>query len=1028
MTTKDFTRKLSAILSADVAGYSRLMGEDEAATVEAITAYREIMAGLITQHRGRVIDSPGDNILAEFTSVVDAVQCAVAVQKEFQSRNAVLPENRRMEFRIGINLGDVIEEGERIYGDGVNIAARLEALADPGGICVSKTAFDQIETKLPFGYEYLGEKEVKNITKPVGAFRVLMDEEAAGKVIGELKPKTRQLRGAVIGAVVVLILGAAAVFIWNSYFRPKFEPAKEEKMAYPLPDKPSIAVLPFTNMSEDPKQEYFTDGMTEQIITGLSKIPRLFVISRNSTFTYKGKPVKVKQVAEDLGVRYVLEGSVQRSGDRIRITAQLIDALEGNHLWSERYDRDLKDIFALQNEITMKIMAAMRVKLTAGEQASLYERGTDNLDAYEKHLQGVWHLMRNNKEDNVIARKLLEEAIALDPEYAGPHVTLAWTHVFDIFLGVSKSPKESLIKGIKLAKKAIALDESYPMAHSCLGVIYVFMRQFEKGVEQCERAVELGPNYAYVYMNLGTALRFAGRWAEAIPVYEKAIRLSPFPSSQTFYGLGLAYCYTGQFDKGIEACKRATLENPNDFFAPIFLTVAYSMGGREEEARATAEKIMGINPKFSVNFIIKKAVTYKNKADVERFAEALRKAGLPETPPLPLPDKPSIAVLPFVNMSGDPEQEYFSDGIAEEIITALSKSAKLFVIARNSTFTYKGKPVWVPKVGKELGVRYVLEGSVRKAGDKVRVTAQLIDAETNKHIWAERYDRELKDIFAIQDEITMKIITALQVKLTEGEQARMWGARVKNLDAYLKLLEARSLWAEGSKKAHIRFGQVAQEVIDMVPDSAVGYNLMSWHYWYLGLAGKSPRESIGKAFKLAQKVLSMDETDSRAHALLGSVYLLMRQYDKAIAAGKESVELEPNGAMVHGLLGNTLSYAGRPDEAIIQLNQGIRLNPRPPAWYYCHLGRCYRQKGQYEKSLAEFKKALKFAPNHLGSQIGLTVMYSLLGREEEARAAGKKLLEMDPNFSVERLKKISPYKNQADTKQIVDALRKAGLK
>jgi len=295
MTQEGYKRKLTAILSADVEGYSRLMADDEAATVKTIATYREVMALLIKQHRGRVVDAPGDNVLAEFASVVDAVQCAVAVQKEFQSRNAALPENRRMQFRIGINLGDVIEEKNRLYGDGVNIAARLEALAEPGGICVSKTSFDHIETKLPLGYEYLGEQEVKNIPKPVGAYKVLMEPRVT--VAGE-KEKARVVpfwhRKAILAGGVAFILVVIAALLWNFYFRPPpMEPASVEKMAFPLPEKPSIAVLPFENMSEDPNQEYFSDGITEEIITGLSKVPRLFVIARNSTFTYKGKPVKV---------------------------------------------------------------------------------------------------------------------------------------------------------------------------------------------------------------------------------------------------------------------------------------------------------------------------------------------------------------------------------------------------------------------------------------------------------------------------------------------------------------------------------------------------------------------------------------------------------------------------------------------------------------------------------------------------------------------------------------------------------------
>jgi adenylate cyclase len=370
MAEGSFKRKLAAVFSADVVGYSRLMGEDEAATVRTVEVYKGVMSELIRQHRGRVVDSPGDNVLAEFPSVVDAVQCAVAAQNEFKARNTELPESRRMQFRIGINLGDVIEEGERIYGDGVNIAARLEVLAEPGGICVSKTAFDHIETKLPLGYQFLGEQTVKNIARPVGAYKVLMEPrvlmEAEAKEPARRKPLGARRNPFALGALaaVVVLIGAAVWYFQLRPVGPTVEAARVEKMAHPLPNKPSIAVLPFDNMSRDPEQEYFSDGLAEVIIAGLSQIPDVFVIARNSTFTYKGKPVKTQQVSEELGVRYVLEGSVQKSEDRIRITAQLIDALSGKHLWAETYDRQLKDLFAVQDDITIRILRSLHIKLT----------------------------------------------------------------------------------------------------------------------------------------------------------------------------------------------------------------------------------------------------------------------------------------------------------------------------------------------------------------------------------------------------------------------------------------------------------------------------------------------------------------------------------------------------------------------------------------------------------------------------------------------------------------------------------------
>ncbi|MBW2305999.1 MAG: adenylate/guanylate cyclase domain-containing protein [Deltaproteobacteria bacterium] len=373
MTTQAVKRKLIAILSADVKGYSRLMGEDEVATVRTLTVYREMMAKLIRQHQGRVVDSPGDNLLAAFASVMDAVECAVDIQRGLKARNAELPENIKMEFRIGINLGDVIEEGDQIYGDGVNIAARIESLAEAGGICISGTSYDQIENKLSLGYEYLGEHALKNIANPIRVYRVQMEPGAeASGVSREKRSEPIQWRCATLVMVAVLVLGTEAAALWNYYLRPSPHPVKiasDEKLGFPLLEKPSIAVLPFENMSGDPKQEYLADGITENIITVLSKISEIFVIARNSVFTYKKRPVKVQQVSKDLGVRYVLEGSVQKVGNRVRITVQLIDAATGHHLWAEQYDQYMKGLFSLQDEITQKIVVALQVKLKEGEEA-----------------------------------------------------------------------------------------------------------------------------------------------------------------------------------------------------------------------------------------------------------------------------------------------------------------------------------------------------------------------------------------------------------------------------------------------------------------------------------------------------------------------------------------------------------------------------------------------------------------------------------------------------------------------------------
>ena len=630
MTAQEVKRKLTAILSADVKGYSCLMGEDEEATVRTLNVYKEVMTNLIQQHRGRVVDASGDNVLAEFGSVVDAVRCAVEIQKELKARNAELPENRRMEFRIGVNLGDVIEDGEQILGDGVNIAARLESLSDAGGICISGTAFDHVRNKLDLGYEYLGEQTVKNIALPVRVYKVLIEPEAAGKVIGEKKAKPRQLQMATMGLVIGVIAVVAVFVIWKFYIpsAPQPEVASKDKMAFPLPDKPSIAVLPFTNMSGDPKQEYFSDGLTEQIITSLSKFQRLFVIARNSTFVYKGKPVKVQKVAEDLGVRYVLEGSVQKSRDRVRITAQLIDAMTGRHIWTENYDRELKDIFALQDEITIKIMTAMRVELTEGEQARHWIKWeTDNLKAFDKNYQGIGFMRRGTKQDNDTARQLFEEAIAFDPKFVYPYMNLGLTHFWDARFGWSGSPAKSLQRAFELAQKALAMEESIDVAHSLLASIYLVMRQHDKAIAEGERAVALNPNGAFAYMVLAAIVGCAGKWEESVLYAKQSMRLNPFPEFGDYWILGRAYFMTGQFDEAIVALRKALQMNPNFLPAHIFLAAYYSSLGRDAEATASAKEVLRINPKFTIESYAK-TLPYKDKADIDREVDALRKAGL----------------------------------------------------------------------------------------------------------------------------------------------------------------------------------------------------------------------------------------------------------------------------------------------------------------------------------------------------------------------------------------------------------------
>ncbi len=631
MATEEFKRKLTAILSADVKGYSRLMGEDEEATVRTITAHRNVITTVIEKYRGRVVDSPGDNILAEFASVVDAVQSAVEIQEVVRAKNAELPEDRRMEFRIGINLGDVIQEGERIYGDGVNIAARVEGLADPGGICISGSAYEQIENKLALGYEYLGEHTVKNIVKPIRVYRVPTGPKPAVQVTEEGKPALRWQRAA-LAVMIALLVVAGGVAIWKSY-RPSTSPPTEvasvEKMAFPLPEKPSIAVLPFANLSGDPSQDYLSDGTTENIITALSKISNLFVIARNSAFTYKGKTVKIQQIAEDLGVRYVLEGSVQKAGERVRINAQLVDGLTGLHIWAERYDRKISDIFALQDDITNQVVTALEVKLTEGEAARVSRRQTENTEAYELFRRGLEHQRRATKTDNDQARRLFEKAVAVDPSFADAWCFLGYTHQEDWYFGWSENATQSLEQATTLAQKAIALDDSSPCPYMLLETIHLWRRDYEKAIAYGEKAVALEPNHADATLQLARTLTYAGRPEETIELTKKAMRLSPYYPDWYLGVLGTAYRLVGNYDEAIAAYDKRRERNPHSTMPYLGLALVYSEVGRDEEARAAASEVLKRNPRISLNQV-KNRLPYQDPAEVDRIIAALRKAGLPD--------------------------------------------------------------------------------------------------------------------------------------------------------------------------------------------------------------------------------------------------------------------------------------------------------------------------------------------------------------------------------------------------------------
>ena len=634
-------RKLSGILSADAMGYSRLMQEDEASTIRRLEDSKELMTNHIQQYRGRVVDAPGDNLLAEFGSVVDATECAVKIQNELKTKNADLPDNRRMPFRIGINLGDVVEEDDRIYGDGVNIAARIEGLADPGGICISRTAYDHVKNKLKLGYEYLGENSVKNIFEPVRVYRILTEPEAVGKVIGEKRFLGRISRSTAIAAIIILIIVAGGLAGWNFYLHQakRIEIANVDKMAFPLPDKPSIAVLPFTNMSGDPEQEYFSDGITEDLITDLSKISELFVIARNSVFTYKGKSVKISQVAEELGVRYVLEGSVRRAEDRVRINAQLIDATTGGHLWAERYDGKMENIFVLQDKITQKIVAALKVTLTAVEEKQAASRETSNPAAYDAFLKGWAHYRRKTPEDFVKAVPYLDEAVERDPNYSRAYAALAAVYwegarsLWGKYLDMSKAEAE-MMANIYLAE---AMQEPTPLAHWIASDIQRAGRRYQEAITEATRAIALDANDPIGYYAMASALIWAGNPVDGAEFIKKAMRLDPHYPPDYLYFLGKAQFFMGRYDDALATLEEVKGRYPDYDWAFLYLAATYGHLGHKQQAKSAIKTFnermtkAGSSTILSLQWI--DAFPFKERKDFERLREGLRIAGVPEQPP-----------------------------------------------------------------------------------------------------------------------------------------------------------------------------------------------------------------------------------------------------------------------------------------------------------------------------------------------------------------------------------------------------------
>ena len=582
-------RRLAAILAIDMVGFSRHMEADEAGTIARQRAHRQdLVDPVLHEYGGRIVKTTGDGLLVEFGSVVDALESAVQIQRAIAETEAGVPKERRIQYRAGINIGDIVIDGDDILGDGVNIAARLEALAEPGGISIAASVFEQVIGKLDLVFEDLGQRQVKNIQKPVRVYRVRLEIVASA---GE-----RSASGFAGG-----------------------------------PAKPSIAVLPFQDMSAEQDQEYFADGIAEDIITGLSRNHAFFVVARNSSFTYKGGPVDVKRVAGELGVRYVLEGSVRKDGARVRITAQLIDATTGNHVWAERYDRDFHDIFAVQDEITARIVGVVAPELIGAEMQRARRKDLINMDAWDCVMRANWHAWRLTEEDSTEAKKFARRAIELDPGMGRASVVHAMCDIWDVLYARSKSPAQSLAEAHDMARRAVELDDRDAEAHTILGVVAVFMRSYGKSLRRLETALAINSNLAFAHMWGGGYYAFSGERGKAQEHLKEALHLSPRDPANywTFAFFGLAEFADGGYEAAAEWAQKAIHLYPTFPTAHRLLAASYGELGQTEMARAALEALLSVAPGTTIAKT-RASVPWKDAAVMERYLDSLRKAGLPD--------------------------------------------------------------------------------------------------------------------------------------------------------------------------------------------------------------------------------------------------------------------------------------------------------------------------------------------------------------------------------------------------------------
>jgi adenylate cyclase len=1020
------TRKLAAILAADIVGYSRLAGADEERTLARLRAlWGDLVDPAVSAHHGRIVKRTGDGALVEFRSVVDAVRCAIEVQNGMAERNTGVQKERRIDFRIGVHIGDVVEEADGdLMGDGVNIAARLEGIAQPGAVCLSEDAYRQVRSRIDFHVVDLGEQRLKNIAHPVRAYSIGVGLRAPPRPTAPAKRSSRA--PAIVGLVVLIAVVAAGAWYY-------FIGARHTIAVANPPAHLSIMVLPFVNLSGDPQQDYFADGITDNLTIELSRIRGSFVIAHNTAYTYRGKTIDARQIGAELGVRYVLEGAVQRDGNRVRVTVQLVDTTNNAELWADRFEEGLADLFKLQDAIVARLANSLGYALVKAEA----EKGahSTNPDAIDLTMRGLVALAQPpTQEGNLQARSWFERALKLDPNDADALAGNAMTYLFEYAFAWGEPGTDYDAKILGQADRAIALASNNVRAYAAKSFYLYISHRPTESLGAADAGLAIDPNYASLYAARRGAELSLGRYAEAKSDMQQAMRLSPRdPDIGTWHMyMGDAELGPGNFDAAIAEYRKAIDAGYRTFIPYADMAAALALAGRTDEAKAALTQARQLNPLLTLKW------EQAHAPNIPNLFDGLRKAGLPEDEkPAPTPKQLSIVVLPFQNLSGDPKQDYLADVLTDELTTYIARIPGSFVIARNTAFTYKNKPVDVKQIGKELGVRYALEGSVQPTDKRIRTNAQLIDTETGAHLWAEEFDTDKTDLLQTEDEIVTRLARTLQIQLADVEAAHLEKASPGNPDAQELGLRCQvGSWSRPSGPQGDAVYRLCEKALEQDPNNVAALTALAGKYYVAVATARSsdPEGDAARADELASRALVADPQSPDAHVAKGGALIALHKFDEAKVLAEKAIALNPSQMNAYTSLCVVELYIVQPESAIACDDKALGLSPRDPQRYVWmgQKGTAYFQMRRYDEASAEFRRTLAVNPNYEVVRAYLAATLALTGKDFEAREMLARYLGQPGTIA----RTIAAFRRQSlsdDPKylevreRIYEGLRKAGM-